>query len=278
MSNGRNRYSFKNVRYVLSNRLQANLNQNFDVMKLPLPESHEVTVVLNGFRRPQRLREQVNALMGQSIQPCEIMYWQNTFSGSEYDVDCISDLTSSISNKNFGVWSRFAYALNASTKYVCVFDDDTIPGSKWLENCLRTSSIHQGLLGSNGVIFLDRDYREYQNVGWRNPNFYPQQVDIVGHSWFFERRLLSYFWREIPVNDRPAIVGEDIHFSYMLQKYSKLKTYVPAHPASRPELWGSLKGNEYGRGVEAISMNEAAMKRMGEYLRCSASAFRCLRI
>jgi GT2 family glycosyltransferase len=246
-------------------------------MQLPLPTQTDVTVVLNGFRRPQRLMEQVDALRGQSIQPVEIMYWQNTYCSTQYDINCVDTLTSAVSNENFGVWSRFAYALNANTTFVCVFDDDTIPGSKWLENCLRTYSDFPGLLGSNGVIFLDRDYQEYQSAGWRNPNHYPKQVDIVGHSWFFERKLLSFFWREIPTYDRPAIVGEDIHFSYMLQKYSRLKTYVPAHPAGQLELWGSLKGNEYGRGPEAISMNEAAMRRMGQYLRNSAAGFRCLR-
>jgi hypothetical protein len=30
-------------------------------------------------------------------------------------------------NNNLGVWFRFTVALMAKTKYVCMFDDDTIP-------------------------------------------------------------------------------------------------------------------------------------------------------
>jgi hypothetical protein len=46
--------------------------------------------------------------------------------------DAIVKTDSAYSNYNFGVWARFAFALNATTKYVCVFDDDTLPGKKWL--------------------------------------------------------------------------------------------------------------------------------------------------
>jgi hypothetical protein len=44
------------------------------------------------------------------------------------------------------------------------------------------------------------------------------EADIVGHSWFFERELLTAFWRELP-DPKFDRAGEDIHFSYMLQKY-----------------------------------------------------------
>jgi hypothetical protein len=88
------------------------------------------------------------------------------------------------------------------------------------------------------------------------------EVDIVGHSWFFSRDMLSVFWRELP-NPNDKFVGEDMHFSHMIQKYTDMKTYVPPHPVSDNSLWGSLKGFQYG-GDGAATAN-FAVPMMDEY-------------
>ena len=165
-----------------------------------------VTVILNGYKR-NHLKEQVEALDNQTHPVEEIFYWQNTVDGFAYDEDTYSNLNSALSNYNYGVWARFAYALNARTDYVCVIDDDTIPGSKWIENCVNTYETHPGLLGGIGLWFKNKNYEldllpngEVAKFGWQVNNEKPVQVDIVGHSWFFARDLLSVFWREIPDN------------------------------------------------------------------------------
>jgi hypothetical protein len=61
-------------------------------------------------------------------------------------------------------------------------------------------------------------------------------------------------------------VGEDMHFSWMLQKYSEYKTWVPPHPVSDKEMWGSLKGWEYGGDVVATAGN-GGIPHMAKYLR-----------
>ncbi len=214
----------------------------------------EITVVLNGFRRGKNLDEQIAAIQNQTIKPAEIMLWYNN-PGSifKYNFWAIRKLTSAVSNHNFGVWARFYYALNAKTKYVCVFDDDTIPGNRWLENCLNTIKTHRGLLGTVGLIFDSKDdYYQHNRFGWADPNDEVKQVDIVGHSWFFEKEFLTAFCRELQL--LPAkIFGEDIHFSYTLQKYFALNTYVPPHPFDDKSMWGSLKGKELGIDAHAIS-------------------------
>ncbi|MFT5703971.1 MAG: hypothetical protein ACI9TO_001352, partial [Rickettsiales bacterium] len=221
----------------------------------------DITVVLNGFRRGKNLNAQIKALENQSIKPDEIMLWYNN-PGSifKYNFWAIKKLTSAVSNHNFGVWARFYYAMNAKTKYVCVFDDDTIPGERWLENCLDTIKTHRGLLGTIGLVFdSEDDYYQHARHGWAKPNEEVQQVDIVGHSWFFEKEFLTAFCRELPL--MPAkIFGEDIHFSYTLQKYLSLNTYVPPHPVLDKSLWGSLKGNELGIDDHAISLQHVKKK------------------
>ncbi len=98
-----------------------------------------VTVVLNGYKRGAHLKTQLDAIKRQTVQPDEILLWQNF--GEDFKSELTSQTTHASCNKNLGVWARFAFALNAKTEYICVFDDDTIPGPKWLENCLETIKV-----------------------------------------------------------------------------------------------------------------------------------------
>jgi len=224
-----------------------------------------ITAILNGYKRPQFLKEQVEAIENQTVKPSEIMLWQNNDVG--FDKELTSKLTTASCNKNLGVWARFAFALNAKTEYICIFDDDTIPGPKWFENCLETMKTHEGLLGSIGLVYNNENsYLPNVRHGWAQPNSQPVKVDIVGHAWFFKREWLSTYWRELP----PAgydIVGEDMHFSYMLQKYLGLGTYVPPHPPQNREMWGSLKGWEMGTEKNGLSLIPTNIQLMNNYYR-----------
>ena len=213
-----------------------------------------VTAILNGYKRPENLNEQLGALEGQSINPDETLLWYNTPEEGEVNYKIMEKIPTAMSNVNMGVWARFAFALMAKSEYVVIFDDDTIPGSKWIENCLDTMKTNEGLLGTVGLVWQNpypsdnpfcSYYEYYERYGWVNPNETVKEVDLVGHSWFFKREWLSDFWRELP-NPKYSICGEDMHFSYMLQKYKGIKTFVPPHPIDEKEKWGSIRGSEYG--------------------------------
>ena len=57
--------------------------------------------------------------------------------------------------------------------------------------------------------------------------------------------------RELP-DPKYNTCGEDMHFSYMLQKYAGSKTFVPPHPRSDIEMWGSTKGATYGGDANSL--------------------------
>ena len=161
-----------------------------------------------------------------------------------------------VSDENLGVWARFTFALNSSTEFIVVFDDDTIPGHRWIENCLNHS--HLGLLGTIGLQYHDKNhYMNHVRFGWANPNPEPVQVDIVGHSWFFKREWLSVYFSELQPLNGFSFFGEDIHFSYTLQKYLSIPTYVPPHPHDDWNKWGSLNG-WLGQDQHALSMEPNA--------------------
>jgi hypothetical protein len=220
-----------------------------------------ITAILNGYKRGDNLNEQLEALKNQTIPPDEILLWYNNPGDNDlinYDIG--TEIPVAYCNYNFGVWARFYHAFNARNPYVVVFDDDTIPGKEWLENCMNTMKTHEGLLGTVGLIYPqpkaphESSYFEpYVRIGWPNGGNHNGvvEVDFVGHSWFFKKEWLSYLVRELP-NPMYNICGEDMHFSYMLQKYAGISTYVPPHPTDNKEMWGSLKGNKYGADENSI--------------------------
>lgn len=234
-------------------------------------DKEDITVILNLYRRPQNLREQVEVIRNQSVKPKEIWLWinqhddQHAFLNNleypEYNpigdtnyacemlgVDKIIDCS-----HNFKFYGRYAGALLADTKYVAIFDDDTVPGHRWFENCLNTMEKSPGILGSAGVILRSNTYNPHTRVGWPNPNDKVERVDLVGHASFFERGWLGYLWLEKPPTwDN----GEDIQFSYAAQKYGNIQTYVPPHPLNDKSMWGSIKGNELGIDEVASSNNK----------------------
>ena len=117
-------------------------------------QNPSITVVLNGYKRQEFLNYQINAVKNQTIQPSEILIWNN---GDYIDYgDFDKNIVIANSSKNFGVWSRFSFALNAETEYICVLDDDTMPGKSFFENCLSTMKISPGLLGARGLRFFSQ--------------------------------------------------------------------------------------------------------------------------
>src|SRR5437016_2825649 len=108
----------------------------------------DVTVILTAYRRPSLLADQLASIRAQTEPPCEVWLWANepdetlrqTIERLEFDrvVTC---------STNAHVHARFALALTAPTSFVAIFDDDTFPGPRWLENCHATFERSPGILG-----------------------------------------------------------------------------------------------------------------------------------
>jgi hypothetical protein len=213
----------------------------------------DITVILNSYRRPYNLQMQVDAIRKQTVKPKEIWLWVNHHEDNEgFDYSSLGVDKIIQNDFNWKFYGRFAAALLSDTEYIAIFDDDTIPGSKWFENCLDTMEVSEGIMGSAGVILDDKYYVRHERSGWATQNPETAEVDLVGHAWFFKRDWLQYLWREKPPTwDN----GEDIHFSYAAQKYGGIKTYCPPHPPEDRELHGSIMGNELGIDDKATSNN-----------------------
>lgn len=215
---------------------------------------NNITAIINIYKRPHTIDIQLDAIRSQTIPPSCIFIWNN---GNKTDLTKyknMKDVRVFDNNFNFGVWSRFLIGFLAPTEYVCIFDDDTVPGVRWFENCLTSMKKRTALYGTIGVIFKDLDrYIHLKRYGWDGPCESSTPVDIVGHSWFFRKEWLNYFVREEPQVYDKISNGEDIHFSFMLQKYANIPTYVPPHPVNDMSLWGSQPKTAWEWGCDGNS-------------------------
>ncbi len=231
----------------------------------------KISVVLTAWQRPQLLEEQVERILEQSVRPQEIVLWYNApprklffferkqmveFRNSKYVKKIICDF-------NFGVIPRFTLAACLEGDYVCIFDDDTMPGERWFENCLHYVDDKKVMCGTIGLRYLSvsgqRVETETPRMGWEGMNEQFEYVDLVGHSWFFRREWAPFFWDAEPIC---RDFGEDIHFCAMLANHG-IKVGCPPHPEGDRSLWGSVKG-ELGIDKVAISSQD----RSKDYARC----------
>jgi hypothetical protein len=247
-----------------SNREYTNPNSHYATTICNFKSGHketvDITAILTLYKRPYRLLEQIQSIQSQTRVPRSIIVVKNYVDGVQTP-ELPKDITLIDCSKNFGVWTRFAVGLLADTEYICVFDDDTIPGVKWFENCLHSMNIREGLYGTIGIKFPEQHYRFSldDRVGWDRPNTEITQVDIVGHAWFFKRAWLRYLWNYTPNYDSDLKCAEDINFSFELQK-AGIPTLVPPHPPRDYDLYGSnpVKAWNYGCDKNAISGESAA--------------------
>ena len=219
----------------------------------------DITVILNCYRRPYNLKMQVDAIRSQTVRPVQIWLWINYHEDNkDFDPKTLGVDRIFHNDYNWKFYGRFAAALLADTEYIALYDDDTIPGTRWHENCLNTMTTHEGILGSAGIILKGNRYVQHDRCGWPTQNQEITEVDLVGHSWFFKREWLRYLWQEKPVTWNN---GEDIQFGFMAKIHGGISTYCPPHPPDDKSLHGSVLGNELGIDDKATSTNSSISHR-----------------
>lgn len=225
-----------------------------------------ICIILNVFKRRQALESQLRAVLGQTIKASEVIVWVN--GGSAINVQIPNVAVKVIhSHENLGVWPRFSLPLYSDCSFFCVLDDDTLPGPRWLENCMAHFRARPGLYGTVGLRFRDPAYVPHVRFGWPNPNQQALRVDIVGHAWFFDKEMARAYWGQARIPSLQT-AGEDIHFSFAIQKALGLSTFVPPHPKEDLSLWGAnpVGSMKLGRDQDGVSMQPRAMEKFDKAL------------
>lgn len=263
-------------KYIHKKQTRPYMDENTPYAKMncwmdnPQTTDFDVSVVLTLYKRPENLKKQLCSIENQTLKPKEILLFQDGVDDGP-KIELSKDLESRFnliekSEKNCGVWERFRFALRAKSEYVCLFDDDTIPGDRWIENCYDQALKQEGLYGTIGIIMEEPDgypNRGFFRAGWSDPLEEPVEVDFVGHSWFFKRDWIKYLFTNTDEFQKLKIAAEDMSFSVRLKEQG-IKTFVPPHPFEDTSLWGSLPefAMKLGQSDCALSIVPANHKTM----------------
>lgn len=228
----------------------------------------DVTVILTCFERPALFRRQLDALRSQTLQPGAIMAWVNAGQvGHDERALSGSGVLIIRANANLGPWTRFTLAYETNTEYVCILDDDTIPGPKWIESCMKRlsqaeamSSGEEGDLGtyciaSAGEIFRSDDPNDRYFVGPESPRPEELEVDIGRNGWFFRRDLIHAFLNHPRVGD--GRIGWGLHFAAALQKIGVLTIVLP-YETGNTQAWGMIQAASSENSVSDRVQAQAA--------------------
>jgi glycosyltransferase involved in cell wall biosynthesis len=223
-----------------------------------------ISVVCTLYKKPESLIRQIKAIEDQTIKPQEILLFQDCIP-EYYTIELQESLKKHFDDVktcdvNAGVWERFNYARNAKGTYICLFDDDTIPGSRWLENCYTHMLEQEGIYGTIGIVMTEKGkypFGGHYRVGWGNPNSKNAEVDFVGHSWFFKKKWLDYMFDGTEKYQEFKYVAEDMCLSVQCAKRN-IKTFVPPHPYWKHDFWGSNPetADHFGKAEGSISLNK----------------------
>jgi len=201
----------------------------------------KITTILQTWKRPQYLAEQIKAIRSQTVKSDKIIIVQNE-GNVVFDYPDDVEVIKSTTNKKYHF--RFAVGLLEDCDYLAFFDDDTIPGLRWYENCINTIEKHDCICVTNGRIVDIKNMRQY-GPGWSSPSDNEVLCDFGGHSWVLRQKNLKYMWFDdiLEYNN-----GEDIQLSINAKRFANIPTYAPPHPANNKSLWGSdpVKAMKYG--------------------------------
>ena len=200
-----------------------------------------ITTILQIFKRPDYLKEQLAAINNQSIKPDKIIIVQNE-GGANFDFPENAHVIYSSINLKYHL--RFAIGLLAQTEYIFFFDDDTIPGSRFFEKAIELINEKNCIIVGNGRI-IHHEKRQWDCPGWGNPTTQAiaTECDFGGHVIGIKKEWLKYMWYEDPIRYDNC---EDMQISFNCFRFAGIRTFVMPHPLNDKSVWSSLKGSEYG--------------------------------
>ncbi|MGA8576064.1 MAG: hypothetical protein WB609_10365 [Candidatus Cybelea sp.] len=243
----------------------------------------DLTVIVNAWARPEFLPLIWEAIQYQSRRPKETWIVQNN-PGTKAEVpraflQRVRDGYNTVifdSGLNHGCWFRFILAAIACrTRFVAIYDDDTLSGRMALSGALDDMARAPGIYGGRGITFnYATEGPEFSNCtvsGWSAGTEKAQQVDFVGHLWVMETYWLRALLSQLPdlylsSPNQSGECGEDMYVSFIGQQ-NDVPTFVFGHGArTLTPRWSSLQGYKMGVHQNAMFKNDG-LKNGDKYLK-----------
>ena len=254
--------------------LNASFNQISDIslirdlkikrIKIAAKDNHSKlktwTAIICMWRRIDYIENQLNAIKNQTTSPAEIMIivnenninieWLKNLAGSEVKI-IVSDINS--------LYTRWALSYVAKGEYVCVFDDDTIPASGWIEYAIEKSIQYNAMVGPSGRIYSPGGKEGFfKLVGPSKSKEDPNTIDCstadTHCDWICNSYLYKRAWVPFALME-PRYLGEhktydDMQLAFSMKNYGGINCIVPKQTPEENNI-GSMNP-EYGSDEHAI--------------------------
>ncbi len=217
------------------------------------------TALITTWKRTAYLEEQLNAIAKQSVPPTAIILLQNE-SHIEIDRALLDRFGAKLIRSDINsLYTRWVMGYLADTRYICVFDDDVIPGAKWIENCIRASDENNALVGPSGRIANPGNSPAWINVDPSYNNHLNIYVSCAERDVFCDWVCNSYFFRTDWVKyivSAQRYMGthetfDDIQLATTLLRFGRIRTVVAKQPSDDVAWHGNIKR---GYGSDELAM------------------------
>lgn len=219
------------------------------------------SAIITLWKRRDYITEQYRALAHQSIPPREIIYIINgDHISSDTVIEATGPLARVLHSDINSLYTRFSFAGLARSPYVCVVDDDVIPGFFWMENAMRVCRQYNALAVASGRLYAPGALRGFFKVvgsvdkldeGYISCARSDTYCDWGCNSYFFKREWIGH------ILSRPRYLDswksyDDIQLAASLFLGGGIPTVTPMQPSSDPRFCASLREKEYGADKYAI--------------------------
>ena len=227
----------------------------------------DVTVILNVYKRTS-LQSQIYAILNQTRRPLEL--WVCIFASPQNrsmleiverakKLQSGVTLHSIVSSYNFKYFGRFQLAMQVTTKYAAIVDDDQVLGARVLENFERISNNMREhvILGQTGRLFMQQDptagvdayFMRDHGGHWMESStashcrkggveltevagFPLLEVDALNRHWFLRRDTVRQLFAEQTLT---FATMEDYMLSAYAAKHAGVFTYVVCGTTSKQD-------------------------------------------
>ncbi len=214
------------------------------------------------WKRKDYIVKQISAISNQSIRPVEIICLINENHFASEELAYLRNKGCKVIKSDVNsLYTRWAISYICKGRYVCIFDDDTIPGTSYIENAIRCCAGYKCLVGAAGRIYdplgMEGLYKIVAPTK-HNDNFISCAEEDVFCDWVCNSYLFDRAWVPSIIDEMALMESfsthDDMQAALSAFRSMNIGCVVPYQPNDNPALSASLYP-EYGSDSFAVWLN-----------------------
>ncbi len=201
----------------------------------------DLSVVMSYWSRPTLVEKQQRLMFAQSVRPVGSLVWVNPSDRIRLSGPTLALIAKSPNVQptvDMGPWMRWGVAAVCNTEFVAIFDDDCMPGPRWIEAAiarLQQSDEHT-VVAAGGILYGSDAYDDVRLVGPEAPPAGEVEVDVGRGAWVMRTSTARLVVARARASD---VLSTGIHVAAAVQDAGALTIVLPY--GRDHALWGMLE-------------------------------------